>query len=372
MTGCERNVARNKRRARRHTAHHDEPVFDECVEWGGDQLIYVVGRTDAGFAYGPSIAELRRDNERTARGAGWARAKRVLRELLEREAGAVSEIGWVKKIGDGLSRDIFAAEVELADGRCDTYVVALPRRDAAPALDERTSRELRLVARLRQRRFPFRLPEMVGAFPDGDRLALVRQYAKGVELDLRAGRQPSVRPWEIVGEVAAAIHAVSGTDVEDILPGAATRDEHARAALAVIDGLAEIEMRDAYAWALEHLPPAEPSTLLHGDLLGQNILLAVDGPHHVIDWEYARRGDPAYDLAIVTRGIKQPFHIDRGLDRLRDAYRAHGGHDILDDQVHLYELSLIAGWYRAALSGRGAHPPAHELDRMRSLLRRLR
>lgn len=92
----------------------------------------------------------------------------------------------------------------------------------------------------------------------------------------------------------------------------------------------------------------------------------------VADWEYARRGDPAYDLAIVTRGIKQPFHIDRGLDRLRDADRAHGGHDILDDQVHLYELSLIAGWYRAALSGCGAHPPAHELDRMRSLLRRLR
>lgn len=236
-------MARNKRRTRRHTAHEDEPVFDEGIEWCGDRLIYVVDRTEAGFAYGPAVEDLRRDSERTARGAGWARAKRVLRELLEREVGAVSDIGWVKKIGDGLSRDIFAAEVELADGHCDTYVVALPRRDDDLALDERTSRELRLVARLRERRFPFRLPEMVGAFPDGDRLALVRRYARGVELELRAGRQSSVRPWQIVGEVAAAIHAVSGTDVEDLLPGAATRDEHAREAIAVIDGLAAIEMR---------------------------------------------------------------------------------------------------------------------------------
>ena len=76
---------------------------------------------------------------------------------------------------------------------------------------------------------------------------------------------------------------------------------------------------------LEHVPPDEPSVLLHGDLLGQNILLAVDGPHHVIDWEYATRGDPAYDLAIVTRGVKQPFQIAGGLDRLRDAYRAQSG-----------------------------------------------
>jgi thiamine kinase-like enzyme len=105
--------------------------------------------------------------------------------------------------------------------------------------------------------------------------------------------------------------------------------------------------------------------LLHGDLLGQNILLAVDGPHHVIDWEYARRGDPAYDLAIVTRGIKQPFHIDRGLDRLRDAYRAHGGHDILDDPCsRCARARRTSSWRRTA----HAHvDPAVVADRERVL-----
>jgi aminoglycoside phosphotransferase (APT) family kinase protein len=341
------------------------------VEWCGDQLMYVIDRTAGGFAYGVPIAELRRDAERTARGAGWARAKRVLRELVEREVGKVDDIGWVKKIGDGCSREIFASEVELAGGRCETYVVALPRSDAEPELDERTRRELRLIARLRTRSFPFRLPEMVGAFPDDDRLALVRQFVPGLELELRSGRQ-SGKPWALVGEVAAAVHAVPGADVEDIVPGAATRRDHALEAMSVLVELAPVEMRDAHAWALEHLPPAEPSALLHGDLLGQNILLSADGPPHVIDWEYARTGDPAYDLAIVTRGVRRPFQIDHGLERLLDAYRDHGGRELAAEHVHVYELGLIAGWYREAASGDGAHSPVHELDRMRSLLRRLR
>ncbi|HEX7843173.1 MAG TPA: phosphotransferase [Kofleriaceae bacterium] len=351
----------------------DEPAFEESeLEWCGDQLIYVVDRTAAGFAYGPTVAELRRDNERDARGAGWARAKRVLRELLALEVGELSDIGWVKRIGAGCSRDIFAAEVEFVDGRCEAYVVALPRRDAEPALDDRTRRELRLIARLRERSFPFRLPEMAGAFPDGERLALVRRFAAGIELDLRAGRQPSVKPWSIVGEIAAAIHAVPATDVEDIVPGAATRRDHALEAVAALADLAPIEMRDAHAWALEHLPPAEPGALLHGDLLGQNILLAPGGPPHVLDWEYARSGDPAYDLATVTRGVKRPFQIDRGLERLLDAYRGHGGRDIAADDVHLYELCAIAERYRAARSGESGFPPVHEINCMRSLLRRLR
>jgi aminoglycoside phosphotransferase (APT) family kinase protein len=366
-------VARGKRAPRRRAADHDEPNLDDQeLEWCGDDLILVIDRTPAGYAYGPTVTQLRRSAEIDARGAGWARAKRVLRELIDREVGAVRDVGWVRKIGDGVSRDIFAAEVELRGGRCEAYVVALPRPDAEPALDERTTRELRLVARLRTRSFPFRLPEMAGAFPDGERLALVRRFAAGVELDLRAGRQPGVAPWKVIAAIASAIHAVPGESVEDLLPGHATRRAHARAALATFEDSDRVELRDARAWALEHLPPEEPSVLLHGDLLGQNILLAVDGPHHVIDWEYAMRGDPAYDLAIVTRGARQPFQIDRGLERLLDVYRAHSGRDVTADHVHVHELSLIAGWYHAAVMGQGRHAPAHELNQLRSVLRRLR
>lgn len=120
------------------------------------------------------------------------------------------------------------------------------------------------------------------------------------------------------------------------------------------------------------LPPDHPGVLLHGDLLGQNILLAPGDPPTVIDWEYARCGDPAYDLAIVTRGGWRPFRIADGLARLLDAYRHHGGLDARAEHVHIHELAMIAGWYRTALAEHAELAAAQELDRMRGLLRRLR
>lgn len=342
------------------------------LEWFGGEPIFAVGCTEGGAPYGVTLAEMRRYSEREARGAGWARAKHILRELIGRELGTVRDIGRVVKIGDGLSRDIFAADVELATGSCDTFIVALPRRDAQRDLDERTTRELRLLARLRGYSFPFHLPEMVGAFPDGKHLALVRRFAPGVMLDLRAGRQGAVRPWDVVAEVAAAIHRVPGDAVADLLPGASTYETHAHTAIAALDGSDSPEMGDARQWALEHLPPAHPSVLLHGDLLGQNIVLAPGTSPTVIDWEYARYGDPAYEFAIVTRGVKRPFQTADGLARLLDAYQRHGGGDVRAEHVHIHELAMIAGWYRTALNERGRLAATQELDRMRGLLRRLR
>lgn len=315
----------------------------------------------------------RRDGDRAPRVPRWRVAQHVLRELLELEVGAVHEVGRVVHLGEGLSRDLYGAEVELVDGRADKYVVALPRSDADHGLAGRTRRELRLLARLRGRPFPFDLPEMVGALSDGGPPALVRRFVRAIELDLRAGRQPSVEPWTIVGEIAAAIHAVPGAELEDLLPGAATRRAHAVEALAALDGVAP-ELRDARAWAEAHLPPDEPSCLLHGDLLGHNILLTLVGPPCVIDWEYARRGDPAYDLAIVTRGVRQPFQVADGLDRLLDAYHAQGGATVTANHVHLHELCVLAARHRSG-HGPAAHdaPPARAaLDGLRALLRRLR
>ncbi|MDQ3033423.1 MAG: aminoglycoside phosphotransferase family protein [Myxococcota bacterium] len=359
-------------RRRRHD--QDEPSFDTLeFEHVGGELIFVVDRTEWGFPYGPTRARIRRGTELEMQSAGWARAKRALRETLEREDIAVSDIGRVTKIRDGLSREVYAASVEHVDGTEQAYAVLLPTRDADAdtELEQRTLREVRLVADLRRRRLPFRVPAILGGVREGRHTVLIRHFVRGVPLDLRAGRQPSVQPWAIVGEIAAAVHAIPGGEVEDITPGFATRREHALDQLAVLDGLAPAEMRAALAWARDHLPPDEPATLVHGDLLGQNILLSLDGPHHVIDWEYALRGDPAYDLAIVTRGAKRPFQIAGGLARLLDAYEAHGGRRVAPEQVRIHEIGPIALAYREAVAGRSGQTPAFELDRMRSLVRRL-
>ena len=296
--------------------------------------------------------------------------------MLELSSGPATraEVGWVREIARGLSRDIFAAEVDLEPDpshRSGSYVVLLPRTDADDGLDGRGRKELRLLGHLSRLDLPFRVPAFVGGYPESGQLALVRRFVPGIELDPRAGRQPGVRPWETLGQIMAAIHRLDGTRWEDILPGHATRREHARGALSAFDGLDGGEIREVRAWAEAHLPPAEPGVLVHGDLLGQNILLDPGHPPAVIDWEQALRGDPAYDLAIVTRGVKQPFQVERGLEKLLEAYERQGGTGVTIEHVTLHELCLAASWYRDALAGRGARPPHEELARMRNLIRRV-
>lgn len=301
----------------------------------------------------------------------WPRARRVLYDVLTREVGVVRDIGWLAKLGDGLSREVFGAEVEFEGGKVDSFVVALPRPDADPELAVRTHREHRLIGTLGACDLPFDLPEVVGVALDEGQAVLVRRFVAGVPLDLRAGRQPGFEPWEVVGEIAAAVHAIPGAVFTDVLDGPATRDAHAREAMAAFDGHGEPELRDAHDWAAAHLPPPEPSVLVHGDLLGQNILLEPGRRPTVIDWEYARRGDPAYDLAIVTRGAGRPFHTHDGLERLLEAYRRHGGRDVSPAHVRVHELFLLARWYRDRLAERGAASAQHELGPVTSLLRRL-
>ena len=143
--------------------------------------------------------------------------------------------------------------------------------------------------------------------------------------------------------------------------------------LASLEGLEPAEARDARAWAHEHLPPAAPATLVHGDLLGQNILIdpTAELPFAVIDWEYATRGDSAYDLAIVTRGVRQPFQMRDGLDRLLESHAASGGVEVTREHVHLHELALAGKCYRDALArprGEG-YPPEEMLAPMRRILK---
>jgi hypothetical protein len=66
-------------------------------------------------------------------------------------------------------------------------------------------------------------------------LALVRSFLSGVELDLRAGRQARIRPWEVVGELAAAVHSLDVATFGDLLPGHDTRKAHAEEWLLGLD-----------------------------------------------------------------------------------------------------------------------------------------
>jgi aminoglycoside phosphotransferase (APT) family kinase protein len=106
--------------------------------------------------------------------------------------------------------------------------------------------------------------------------------------------------------------------------------------------------------------------------LGQNILLnPLQQDTAVIDWEYATIGDPAQDLAIVTRGVRNPFQLPDGLPRLLLAYREAGGGPLEAREVRVHELLMALRWYREALAHpESGHGPREAQARVRQVLDR--
>lgn len=329
----------------------------EVVEWGGE-LYWAVDYTSGGAPIGLRLAELLEMELRDSN-EGWAGAKRVLQCVFD-GYGEV-DIGRVVKMGQGLSYEVLAANVDVRndpDALSGDYAVFLPIGKRTPTKEERLASRVRLLheraicRHVAAQTTSIRVPDLraIIPLPEGD--AIVRPFLRGVPLDLRVGRQPGVkRPWEIVAQVAATIHALGVNSIADHR-GFPTRRAHGLSELEQLEGLPEFV--DAYNWAIDHLPPNEPSVLIHGGLLRQNILLDPGEPTVVIDWEYAMLGDPAYDLAIVTRGANKPFAYAGGLERLVEAYASFGQRRIAAHEVRFYELCLMARWYRDELDGKGS------------------
>ncbi len=372
-------MARREKRSLR-----DEPVpeGEDWVEWGGE-LVWAAGFTSGGVPYGVSADQFRASMMAEQRGAGWVRARRTLGRVFDTSAtgGDTSvDIGRVQRLDEGLSRTGFWADVRIdpdPDERSGRYVVLLPNHDVDSSFDTRVAQEAEILEQLSKRHLTFRTPRIVAVVREAGHAVIVESFVPGIALDLRASRQPRVKPWQVVGEVAAAIHALDTTILDGALDAYATRRDHAEAELPVFEGLDDPVVPvidDARVWVREHLPPPTQSAFVHGDLLGQNILLPYsDEPAlrpGIIDWEFAQLGDPAMDLAVVTRGVRRPFQIDEGLDRLLDSYATAGGVELTAAEVHFWELCMAAHWYRDALDERRIHPPEQELHRVRRVLER--
>jgi hypothetical protein len=182
------------------------------------------------------------------------------------------------------------------------------------------------------------------------------------------------RPWEVVAQVAADVHGL-GIPPREVLR-TQTCTEHRNAALQIFEGLtlAPIELQDARSWMMEHVSTERSPALLHGDLLGHNILLdpSEDAVRlGLVDWEHSFVGDPAYDLAIVTRGVRRPFQVHGGLDHLLESYNCRASVPLSPSDVRFFELSLLIGFYRDA-SSRGPRHPQPPDQLLPSIVRLLR
>lgn len=162
---------------------------------------------------------------------------------------------------------------------------------------------------------------------------LVTGRIPGGERDLaRLGRDDALR----LGAVLREVHGVRGA------PGGVAAYRARRAAEAE---RALADTPDAgLAGRLARWPVGDgPVAFLHGDLVAANVLWPPGGGPVLIDWEFARMGDPAEDLAYLAElnGLPGP-----ALDAVLEGYGAPGMAARVEAWRGLVGADA-AGWYLA-------------------------
>lgn len=101
------------------------------------------------------------------------------------------------------------------------------------------------------------------------------------------------------------------------------------------------------AWFLDHMPPAQPPTLLHNDFYLHNVMLDAKQPGRIVgvfDWEMSTLGDPLVDLGtalgywrersdveLLAYAEVEPHTLKRGFlsrDELAHRYAKRTGRDV--------------------------------------------
>lgn len=184
----------------------------------------------------------------------------------------------------------------------------------------------------------------------GGQPALLMTACPGMALDEKILRPRAEELCEMIGRSLAAIHRLPA-DKFDHLHGYESRQAHLRAELSRIPEKFVERDRDAQRairfMQLMLRDPDQPPCVIHGDPLPQNIihpLYTAEAKPAVVDWEFARIGDPAYDFAVLFRGYRKLFGLLNGRNLVLQAYRAAGGRTVVPKRIDAHECALLTFW----------------------------
>ncbi len=252
---------------------------------------------------------------------------------------------------------------------------------SGPEPRDRLVREAETLQVLKKTDFAHPTPEFICFVNDETARPIGMIETALAGFSLHGSKEPTT--LKLISRVAANVHRL---DVEQF-PHLANSDDPARHVRERLDELdealfAEFSLADEVReWIETHLPSGYGTRVLHGDLLPQNLLCdwpasdRDDSLVGAVDWEMARIGDPAYDLAIVSRGNRKVLGMKEGLRVLVEEYVNSGGSPISLTDVHVHELLLVLNWLEEAWrehqgSQSGGHGPDFYEGKLRSLFRR--
>jgi aminoglycoside phosphotransferase (APT) family kinase protein len=251
-------------------------------------------------------------------------------------------------------------------------------REESVQYEQKEAETLRILKDLK---FKFSTPEFICMVNNqsGEIEGFIETFVRGIPLTLFRNSIHEDKIIPSIAEVAAAVHQVQPNNFHhleaypDNRTHIYTELENLPKELFDEHNIAQTVKR----FILDHIPSVKPSVLLHGDLLPQNLICREDESSwktSVIDWEFARIGDPAYDLSIVTRGDRKIEGKKNGLNLLLTSYKEAGGADISQSDVHIHELIMVLNWLWDSTikrrKGHNGHGPDYYLGKIESILRR--
>ena len=297
--------------------------------------------------------------------------------------------GKISRIGDGLWHDNYRFWIKgsglPATRTEETYILRLLKQcdewHEGPESLERFKREAETLRVLGKTEFNHPTPQFI-CFVGDDHSApigMIETAVKGVCLaDFK-----DKMTLNVIARAAAAVHNTPADSFRH-LPSHPDRAGHVEARLAEVDDAVYDEFalaEEVREWIRAQTPTTDHTCLLHGDLLPQNLLYdwhlsdRENAPAGIIDWEMAFIGDPAYDLAIVSRGNRKVSGVNEGLTVLVEQYMHAGGKPVSLSDVRAHELLLVLHWLEKSWRQyqkrelRG-HGPEYYENQLRSLLRR--
>lgn len=166
------------------------------------------------------------------------------------------------------------------------------------------------------------------------------------------------------GEILAGIHALNTADLTDLpqLSAAPLLAQYERTYHAIGHNLPAFEL--ALHWLKANIPPAQRSTLVHGDFRNGNFLVDADkGISTVLDWELAHLGDPMEDLGWLCVNSWRFGYSDLAVggfgqrEELFSAYERAGGTTVNPERVQFWELLGVLKWGVICLTMSSAQNP---------------
>ncbi len=244
-------------------------------------------------------------------------------------------------IAGGYSRDTVIAEVQWSDGSTENFVLrGDPPEDMSVFRSDR-DREWELLQAIKDLE-NFRIPRPRYYDSTGEYLGckcIVSEAIESTSMQKYLDTGPDFEQSR--ADFVDIITAAHTTPLDEIDPGItrpASWAEHIEGVFAIFDrliasmGEADPILRYTLRKIRMNIPTEVPMTLVHGDLQPGNFLLSEGVEPHIIDWEFAKIGDPRLDIGYYLQIPMPPHLYYPDPDAFLELYRSKTG--LTEDQLN--------------------------------------